>query len=414
VDRIAKFQEARFGLFLHWGTYSVAGFEASWPLVRSGVSREDYERLADRFDPQRYDPRAWADLAKATGMRYAILTAKHCDGFALFDTRLSDYSAPRRAAGRDLVRPYVDAFRAAGLLVGFYFPLCDWHHPDYPVAIANPGPGMVRPPAAVPPEAPASIAEAPERWERYLEFLRGQVRELLTLYGPIDLLWFDGDWEHTAEEWRSAELVQTIRSIQPDVIVNDRLADKLLGDYATPEQFVPVASPDRPWETCMTINETWGFNPNDRAYKSARELALTLAEVTAKGGNFLLNVGPTPDGEIPPEFASRLRVLGAWMNRNGEAIFARGRGLPPGAFAGPTTGGEDALYLHVPGRPGGELLQVRGLARQVTEVSLLGTGEPLEFDQHLGELQHGVLRVHLPDALLDPLVTVVKVDLADM
>jgi alpha-L-fucosidase len=400
-------------LFLHWGAYSVAGFEASWPLVRSGIGRDDYERLADRFSPQRYEPQVWADLAKAAGMRYAVLTAKHHDGFALFDTHLSDYSAPRRAAGRDLILPYVDAFRAAGLLVGFYFSLCDWHHPDYPIAIAERRPGHARPPAAIPPGAPSSVAESPARWERYLAFLRGQVRELLTRYGPIDLLWFDGDWEHTAEEWRSAELVQMIRSLQPDIIVNDRLADKSLGDYATPEQFVPVASPERPWETCLTINETWAYNPADRANKSARELVVTLAEVAAKGGNLLLNVGPTPDGEIPPEFASRLRVLGAWMDRNGEAIFAPGTGLPPGAFAGPTTGGEEALYLHVPGRPGGELLLVRGLTRRVTDARLLGSGEPLEFDQHRGDLEQGLLRVHLPDALLDPLVTVVKLDVAD-
>ncbi len=410
MDRIARFRNARFGLFIHWGSYSLQGFEASWPLVRGGISYADYHALADRFNPQRYDPRAWAELAKAAGMRYAVFTSKHHDGYALFDTQLSDYSAPTTAAGRDLLRPYVEAFRDAGLLVGLYFSLADWHHPDYPARIADPRPRRQRPPQGLPPNAPESIAADPARWDRYLEFMFGQVREVLTNYGPIDLLWFDGQWEHTPEEWRSADLVRMIRELQPDIIINDRLADPLLGDYATPEQFVPVTSPDRPWETCMTINETWAYNPSDRAYKPARELIATLAEVAAKGGNFLLNVGPTPDGEIPPEFASRLRVIGHWMERNGEAIFAAGNGLPLGAFYGPATGGQEAIYLHVLGRPRGDVVGVRGLDRRVTDARLLATGTPLEFEQHGGHLERGHLRVHLP-AAIDPHITVMKLTL---
>ncbi len=412
MNRLETFRDARFGMFIHWGSYSLRGFEASWPLVRGEISYADYDALADQFDPQRYDPAEWAALAKSAGMRYAVLTSKHHDGFALFDTQLSDYSAPKRAAGRDLVREYVDAFRAAGIKVGFYFSLCDWHHPDYPATMSGSRTGLNRPAHALPPGVPESIAADPERWERYLAFMHGQARELLTMYGPIDLLWFDGQWEHTAEEWRAAELVRMIRELQPDVILNDRLADPMLGDYATPEQYVPVESPDRPWETCMTINETWGYNPSDRAYKPARELIATLAEVSSKGGNFLLNVGPTPDGEIPPEFASRIRVLADWMERHGESIFASGSGLPAGAYYGPSTGSDDALYLHVLGRPGGDMLVVRGVGRRVANVTLLATGQPLEYDQHGGHLQQGAVRVSLPDTLLDPHDTVVKLDLA--
>ena len=203
MDRIKKFRDARFGMFVHWGPYSLKGFEASWPLVWGQISYADYHALADRFAPRRYDPRRWAELARAAGMRYAVLTSKHHDGYALFDTALSDYSAPKTAAGRDLVRPFVEAFREAGLLVGFYFSLCDWHHPDYPAAIADPNRSHWRPPEALPPNAPASIEADPARWQTYLAFLHGQVRELLTNYGPIDLLWFDGQWEHTAAEWRA-------------------------------------------------------------------------------------------------------------------------------------------------------------------------------------------------------------------
>lgn len=410
MNRTERFRDARFGMFIHWGSYSLKGFEASWPLVRGEISHADYDALADQFDPQRYDPAAWAALAKAAGMRYAVLTTKHHDGFALFDTRLSDYSAPQRAAGRDLVREYVDAFRANGIMVGFYFSLCDWHHPDYPATLSGSRSGLNRPPHALPPGVPESIAADPERWERYLAFMHGQVRELVTMYGP-DLLWFDGQWEHTAEEWRAAELVEMIRELQPEIVINDRLADPMLGDYATPEQHVPVTSPERPWETCMTINETWGYNPRDRAYKPARELIATLAEVCSRGGNFLLNVGPTPAGEIPPEFASRIRVIGEWMARNGESIFAPGSGLPAGAYYGPSTGSDDAIYLHVLGRPGGDTLVVRGVGRRVTNATVLATGQPLEYDQHSGHLEQGLLRVGLPEGLLDPHDTVVKLDL---
>lgn len=399
------FTAARFGLFIHWGAYAVRGFEASWPLVRGEISYEEYEALADQFAPRQYDPVAWAALAKSAGIRYAVLTTKHHDGFAIWDTKLSDYSAVQRGPKRDLIRPYVEAFRAAGLKVGFYFSLCDWHHPDYPVAIADARLGRTRPRRALPPDAPESIAAAPARWERYLEFMHGQVRELCTMFGKIDLLWFDGQWEHTAEEWRSRELVAMIRELQPGIVINDRLADRTLGDYATPEQFVPVTPPERPWETCMTINETWAYNPNDRAYKSSGALIATLAEVVSKGGNFLLNVGPTADGEIPPVFAARLAVIGQWLARNGEAIYGAGPGLPPGAYFGPTTAKGDALFLHVLGRPSEGVVRVRGLPRDVVAVRVLATGQALDFDPHRNHLSNHI-DIHVPDAVLDPYCTV--------
>ncbi len=411
MDRIEKFRDAHFGLFIHWGPYTIRGFEASWPLVREDISWQAYEALADEFDPQRYDPVEWAALAKEAGVRYAILTSKHHDGYALYDTALETYSAPNRAAGRDLLRPYVEAFRNAGILVGFYFSLCDWHHADYPVALSPDRPGYQRTPQAVPPGCPASIAADPAAWDRYIAFMHGQVRELLTNYGDIDLLWFDGHWEHTPEEWKAAELVQMIHELQPDCIVNDRLADPLLGDYSTPEQYVPIDRPDRPWETCMTINDTWAYNPSDRGYKTPVELVATFAEVSAKGGNFLINVGPDRNGEIPPEFASRLRTMGAWVHRNHEALFDVGAGLPSGAYYGPSTGAADAIYLFVLGRANGDELRIRGLERKVTNARVLATGEPLAFEQHGHHLSHGYLKVHLPGSQVDPLATVVKLSL---
>ena len=411
MDRIAKFRAAHYGLFIHWGAYAVRGFEASWPLVREDITWQAYDDLANRFNPQKYDPVAWAALAKAAGVQYAVLTTKHHDGFALYDTQLDDYSAPNRAAGRDLVREYVDAFRAAGILVGFYFSLCDWHHADYPVALSPDRPGYTRKPHAVTPGAPASIEADPARWDRYIEFMHGQVRELLTNYGEIDLLWFDGQWEHTADEWRSAELVEMIHTLQPNCIVNDRLADPSLGDYSTPEQYVPLTGLDRPWETCMTINEQWSYDPFDRAYKSPVELLATFVEVTSKGGNFLINVGPNEDGEIPSEFASRLRVIGDWIAKNRESVFDVREGLPAGSYYGPSTGNDTSLYLFAMGATNGDELRVRGLTRRVTSASVLATGQPLAFEQHRRVLSHGFLRVHLPAELIDPLATVVKLEL---
>jgi alpha-L-fucosidase len=404
---------------IHFGSYTLTGWEAAWPLVWGAISRQDYEALADRFNPQRYDPATWAALAVEAGARYAVFTAKHHDGFALWDTQLSDYSAPRRAARRDLVRPYVEAFRAAGLRVGLYFTLPDWRHPDYPAGIINPLPRRVRPPSALPPGAPASIEAAPARWERYIAFMHGQVRELCTLFGPIDLLWFDGQWEHTAEEWRSRELVAMIRELQPGIVINDRLGESGLGDYATPEQFIPLAPMEGDWETCLTVNETWSYSPTDRAYKTCGELIGTLADVVSRGGNMLLDVGATPDGEIPPEFTSRLRVVGEWLRGNGESIYGAGRGLPPGAYHGPTTAKDDALYLHVLGRPAEDVVRVLSLDRRVRDVRLLASGRPLAWDPDRAHPRDALrnpphvspLRIHLPAQWLDPYDTVIKLEL---
>ena len=406
------FRAARFGLFLHWGAYSVRGIEASWPLVWGEVSYANYEAMADRFNPAHYDPAEWAALAKESGVRYAVLTTKHHDGFAMWDTRLSDYSAAKRAPGRDLIRPYVEAFRAAGIRVGFYFSLADWHHPDYPVAISDPTPRHWRPAQALPPGAPESIAAAPERWERYQAFMQGQVRELCTLFGTIDLLWFDGQWEHTAAEWRSAELVAMVRALQPNIVINNRLAldDATLGDYDTPEQVIPVAPPARVWETCITINETWSYNPKDRAFKPVAELLATLVEVASKGGNLLLDAGPTPDGVIPPEFATRLRAMGRWLTDNGESIYGAGPGVPAGAYHGLSTGTPEAVYLHLLGYPAGGVIRVRGLGRAVKNVSVLGSQEPLVYDQHGGVLEQGLLRISLPEPGSISPYSVVKIE----
>jgi len=413
------FRDARYGLMIHFGSYALTGWEAAWPLQWGAISYRDYEALAERFCPHAYDPRAWAALAVECGFKYLILTTKHHDGLALWDTRLSDYSAPRRAAGRDLVTPFVQACREAGLKIGLYFSLPDWHHPDYPVAIINPHPRRVRPASALPPGVPESIADAPERWRRYVEFMHGQVRELCTFFGKVDLFWFDGHWEHSAEEWGSRELVAMIRELQPDAVINDRLGEPGIGDYATPEQFIPAVPPAGDWETCMTVNESWAHCPGDLAFKPVAELVGTLAEVVARGGNLVLGIGATADGAIVPEAASRLRAMGEWLARNGDAIHGAGPGLPAGMCHYPSTGKGDSIYLHVLGRPAGDALRVLALDRPVQDVRLLASGAALAFSVDRAHPRDALrnpphispLRIHLPAEWLDPYDTVIRIDL---
>lgn len=407
------FDRARFGMFVHWGHPSQHGWELSWPLVGGtaalprcqDVPAEAYHASASTFAPRRGSPRDWLARAKRCGMQYAVLTTKHHDGFALWDTRASTFSVARGPYGGDLVREFVDAVRAEGLRVGFYYSLSDWHHPDYPPFTDGDRPyryGLAPRPT-------------PAQWDRYVGFLFAQIEELLTGYGPIDVLWFDGGWERSADAWRSLELERLIRRLQPDVLVNDRLPG--VGDFDTPEQFVPPEPPPRRWETCLTMNASWGWNPSDPDYKSARDLVHTLSEVAGRGGNLLLNVSPTGDGSLPPEQVERLDAIAGWMERHAESVVDTAPGLAPWQFYGPSTRRGDRVYLHLPWRPY-ETITVRGLPiRRVRRVEALGVRAALEWssrcpvvDQLFNPDPTGEIVVRVPEAVLDPLSTVVAVD----
>ncbi|MEX2247011.1 MAG: alpha-L-fucosidase [Dehalococcoidia bacterium] len=407
------FEAARFGMFVHWGHSSQQGCELSWPMVggvgalpeAGSMSVEDYQRSAATFDPQAFDARGWARLAKSCGMQYAVLTAKHHDGFSMFHTKLSDFSIQHAPCGRDIVREFAEAMRAEGLRVGLYFSLIDWHHPDYPAFETADQPYkwlQWRQPTA-------------EQWARYVDFMFGQVRELLTDYGRIDVIWFDGGWERTPQQWKSQELEQLIRSLQPEILINDRLPG--FGDYETPEQFIPAKPPARAWETCMTMNESWGYNPRDKKYKSSRQLVHTLCEVAGKGGNLLLNVSPTGDGAIPPEQTERLEAAGGWMARHQESIVGTAAGLEPWQFYGPTARRDDRVYLHLLMRPYEEVA-VRGVrTKRVRRVTALSDGRELAFrtrcsvvDTLINPDPLGELTIVVPDEVIDALATVVAVD----
>ena len=407
------FKSARLGMFVHWGHSSVRGWELSWPLVGGvfslpycqNVAIAEYHQNAENFNPTAYNPRQWANLAKSLGVQYVILTTKHHDGFALFPTKTTDFHFHNDHS--DLVQQFVEAMREAGLKVGFYFSLIDWHHPDYPAFTE----------ADKPYRFDRLPQPTPQQWSRFVEVMFEQIRELLTNYGQIDIIWFDGSWERTPEQWRAEELAQTIRQLQPDILINDRLPRQ--GDFTTPEQFVPPQPPDEPWEVCLTMNESWGYNTADNNYKSARDLVHTLCEIAGKGGNLLLNVSPMGDGRIPPAQQERLEAVTQWMNRYGESILNTQPGLEPWQFYGSSTRKDNFYYLHLLMKPY-ETISVRGIPiKQVKSVKIVGGNEPLAYTTRcaiLDELTQpnpqGELTITVPESAIDPLATAIAIELA--
>ncbi|MEX0749849.1 MAG: alpha-L-fucosidase [Dehalococcoidia bacterium] len=410
------FDSARFGMFVHWGHSSQQGIELSWPLAGghaalpncTEVSVEQYHSSAATFDPRAYDPADWARRAKRLGMQYAVFTAKHHDGYAMYDTKASDFSVMHSPCGKDIFRMFCDAMRAEGIRIGVYFSLIDWHHPDYPAFEETDKPYVFakwRQPSA-------------EQWARYTEFMFAQVRELLTDYGRIDVIWFDGGWERSIPQWRSIELETMIRELQPEILINDRLPG--VGDFTTPEQFVPPQPLDRAWETCLTINESWGYNPSDTEFKSARRLIHTLCEVAGKGGNLLLNVSPMGDGRLMPELVERLDVIEAWLRRNGESITGTAPGLEPWQWYGPSTRRDNVTYAHLLMRPYDDVT-VRGVRiNRVRSVRALSNGAKVAFsgrasivDTLLNRDPLGELTIAVPQDAIDEHATVIAIEFTE-
>ncbi len=365
------FVHDRFGLFIHWGIYAAAA-RHEWIKMREMISDQDYQPYFDHFDPDLYDPAAWARAAKEAGMKYVVVTSKHHDGFCLWDSALTDYQATHTPAGRDLLRPLVDACRAERLKIGFYHSLLDWHHPEFPVDGLHP----MR-------ENLAFREAAKDRdITRYADYLHGQARELLTQFGRVDIMWYDfsysdRDWGWSAgkgkDEWRSEELLAMTRQLQPGIIVNDRL--EIGGDIKTPEQYQPregmtVDGQPVVWEACQTLNGSWGYDRDNLDWKSSAILVQMLVDTVSKGGNLLLNVGPTARGEFEPKALDRLRDIGGWMRRHGRSIY----GCTASDFTPPPdcryTRNGDRLYLHLFAWPF-KHVHLDGLAGQVKYAQLL-------------------------------------------
>lgn len=390
---------AGFGLFVHWDHASQQGIEISWPLVgrsiipgsdgvEDSVTVEEYQSTAATFDPVEWDAVALARLAKRAGARYVVFTARHHAGYAMFHTEHSDFGIEHSPFGRDITREFVEAIREEGIRVGIYYSLPDWNHPDYPAFTMEDRPYALEhwPAAGDPANAGTPVADdrhrraTPEQWQRYQQYLRGQLTEILTNYGTIDLLWFDGEWERSEAEWDSAGLRSLIKSLQPDVVINDRLLGQ--GDYKTPEQGFPVTAPEGPWELCMTIGQMWAWRPGDTKSKSTTSLITTLIEVASRGGNLLLNIGPKGDGSLNESQVRTLEEIGAWMDVHAESVV----GVSPTVgvdYYGPSTARPGTLYLHLVARPI-EQVVVRGIpVGRVTGVRLLATGGQLPYEVNL-------------------------------
>ena len=363
--RTEWYREARFGMFIHWGLYAIPA-SGEWIMSTERIPKEEYEKYFYEFDPVDFNPGAWAKAARRAGMKYAVMTAKHHDGFCLFDSALTDYKATNTKAGRDLVREYLDAFRAEGLKVGLYYSLLDWHHPDYPKYDDWHHPMRGN----------EAFKDDKYDFDNYLKYMHGQVKELVTNYGKLDLLWFDFSYGDMCEEtWKAAELIEMVRSYQPDVLIDNRLegsgekngsivTDDPLpysGDFASPEQIIPpygvVDDKGRPipWELCATMNNHWGYCSFDNTFKSPQMLVRKLVECVSKGGNMLLNVGPDAKGNIPAKSIEILDEIGKWMEKNAKSIY----GCGISEFAKPEWGrytqNGNKVYAHVYEEPLGAL-----------------------------------------------------------
>ena len=355
--RMAWYRQARFGMFIHWGLYAIPA-RGEWVRSVEQMPKEDYMRYFEAFAPVDYDPARWARAAREAGMQYVVLTAKHHDGFCLFDSQYTAFKSTNTKLGRDIVADFVRAVRAEGLKVGLYFSLLDWYHEDYPHY------GDQNHPMRNHPECGNEHRD----FNRYLDFMHAQVRELCTNYGKLDILWFDFSYgDLRGEAWRASELADMVRTLQPGIILDNRLEvsgegfgslaacnpTPYHGDFVSPEQIIPpnglqdAQGRDLVWEACVTMNRSWGYHATDRFFKPASMLIKKLVECVSKGGNLLLNVGPDARGNIPPESLERLAEIGRWMDKNSASIYGCGKaGLDKPDFGRITRKGNH-LYFHV-------------------------------------------------------------------
>lgn len=394
--RMEWFSKAKLGIFIHWGIYSVQGVSESWSFFNNYLPYDEYMKQCEGFTASKYDPKAWVELIKESGARYTVFTTKHHDGVAMWDTKVGDISVVKNTpAKRDLLSPFVKEVRKAGLKLGLYYSLLDWSHPDYP--------NMTR--------TQVRYKDDPTRWANFNKFNFGQLAELNKTWKP-DLYWFDGDWEQSAEAWNAKGIIELLRGDNKNVIVNSRITG--YGDYATPEQGVPVVRPeDDYWELCMTMNDSWGYQHNDTNYKTPHMLLRTFVDCLSNGGNMLMDIGPKEDGTIPEEQVAILKEFGRWTKKHKEAVYDTRAGIPAEHFQGFTTLNEagDILYLYLPYRPNG-IVEVKGLVNKVNRVWVVGNGAMLNYKVYNKNYWSGVpgnLYIDVPVHVLDEQITVLAV-----
>lgn len=383
MEKIDWWRDARFGMFIHWGLYSILG-RGEWAMWCERIPKEEYAKLADSFLAERYNPEEWVRFAKKTGMKYMVLTTRHHDGFCLFDSKLSDFTTVKTAAKRDLTAEYVEACRKHGMKIGLYYSLLDWRYDTY-----RSGP-----------------AKDPSGWKEFIEYIHRQVEELMTNYGKIDLLWYDGGWPYTLEDWQSKKLNAMVRKHQPDILINDRSGTP--EDFDTrAEQFIQVSG-NRDWECCMPLSDFWwGYIPGDRHGKAAYEVIRNLAICAGHGGNYILNIGPKPDGTVVKRDVQVLSEVGAWLGKNGESIYGTRQGVSNEALTplvttfGSVTTKSGMTYLHM--FYWHREFAVPGVSGKVKEAYFLKNRQKVEFSQSGDK----VFIKNLPPSPLDKYNTVI-------
>ena len=411
--RMAWWQEARFGMFIHWGLYSIPAGEwngetnhAEWIRTTAQIPLETYDTLVHHFNPVKFDADAWVKMAKDAGMKYITITSKHHDGFCLFDSKETEFDIMSTPYQKDILKQLAFACKRENIKLCFYHSIMDWHHPDY-LPRRNWETGR-------------NVENAD--FNRYIKHLKAQLKELTTNYGDIGVLWFDGEWEETWTHEMGLDLYNYVRNLQPDIIINNRVdkgrggmagmtTEGFAGDFGTPEQEIPATGlPGIDWESCMTMNGHWGYNKADKNFKSSKDLIRKLVDIASKGGNYLLNIGPTSEGLFPPESVDRLRDIGKWMKLNSESIYGTSASpfsqLNWGRCTQKMVGDKTYLYLHVFDRPSNGKLVLPGVANEPLEAYFLADPDK----QNLPVKRHeDALAVELPHSLPDKVNTVVVV-----
>ena len=399
-NKMQWFADAKLGIFIHAGIYAVNGIDESWSFHNKKIGYADYMKQLNGFTLKKYYPAEWADLVKESGAQYAVVTTKHHDGVAMYDTKQNDLSIVNASPARkDMIKPLFEELRKRNIKAGAYFSLIDWSYPEYPGFLAD----SVR----------YDVTQDYERWNKFRHFFQGQIQEISTSFNP-DLWWFDGDWEHTAEQWESEKIRQLILAHNPRAIINGRLQG--YGDYETPEQNFPVSKPKyNRWELCMTINDNWGYQQKDTNWKTPYEIITIFTDAIANGGNLLLDIGPREDGSIPQQEVTVLKELGAWNRKHREAVFGTLGGIPQGHFYGPTTLSKDSstLYLFLQGNISGNI-SLKGLMNEIKEISIVGNGTKLTH-KIVGKISWsavpGLVYINVPETVQDKYVTVLKLKL---